>query len=418
MSEIKKIIQDEKLIIKEIRSLDNSLKKEKDIDDKKILELQINKLKETLKKKNNELINLLQKTSIKNPLKIPSKNIHKNNKKVKRNNEKNNIKLIAIEKSSLKRLQKKEKKKVVKKKKSGNKYVGFANKMFSDQSEKLLKLEFFDKLKYELLKANLPFLSKNYISTILLTTLISFFVGIFIFIFFMIFNLGPEIPFITMVNEGLISRLSKIFWIPIIIPIITFFSMYIYPSLEKSSAGHKIDRELPFAAISMSAISGSMLDPSDIFEIMISTNDYPYLEKEFIKILNELNILGYDLINALKRAAMNSPSKKLAELLNGMSTTINSGGDLPDFFEKRAQTLLFEYRLEREKSTRSAETFMDIYISVVIAAPMILMLLLMMMKISGLGLDLSISAITLIMILGVTVINFAFLVFLHLKGEA
>ena len=76
---------------------------------------------------------------------------------------------------------------------------------------------------------------------------------------------------------------------------------------------------------------------------------------------------------------------------------------------------MFDYRLEKEKKTKSAETFMDIYISIVIAAPMILMILLMMMKISGLGIQLSASMITLIMVLGVSMINVAFLVYLHLK---
>ena len=113
--------------------------------------------------------------------------------------------------------------------------------------------------------------------------------------------------------------------------------------------------------------------------------------------------------------ASNTPSSRFAELLNGIATTIDSGGSLSDFFDKRANTLLFEYKIEREKYTKSAETFMDIYISVVIAAPMIIMLLLIMMSISGLGVALSSSGITLVMVLGVTMINALFLTFLHLK---
>ena len=58
---------------------------------------------------------------------------------------------------------------------------------------------------------------------------------------------------------------------------------------------------------------------------------------------------------------------------------------------------------------------MDVYISVVIATPMILMLLLIMMKISGLGFSMSTSTITLITVLGVFLINVFFLTFLHLK---
>jgi flagellar protein FlaJ len=117
----------------------------------------------------------------------------------------------------------------------------------------------------------------------------------------------------------------------------------------------------------------------------------------------------------MKNTAKNSPSKKLAELLNGLVTTINSGGDLPKFFEKRAETLLFDHRLEQQKAAKAAETFMDIYISLVIAAPMILMLLMMIMKISGLGIAMSIMSIALMIILGVVVINIIFLTFLQIK---
>jgi len=161
-----------------------------------------------------------------------------------------------------------------------------------------------------------------------------------------------------------------------------------------------------------------MIEPSKIFSVIISTGEYPYLNKEFTKLLNEVNVFGYDLVTALRNIAFNSPSKKLSELLNGLATTITSGGDLSEFFDKRSQTLLFDYRIEREKATKSAETFMDIYISVVIASPMILMLLLIMMKISGLGISLSTTAISLLMVAGVAIVNIIFLVFLQLKQES
>ena len=94
---------------------------------------------------------------------------------------------------------------------------------------------------------------------------------------------------------------------------------------------------------------------------------------------------------------------------------MNSGGNLSEFFDKRAESLLFEHKIQKEKQTKTAETFMDMYISIVVAAPMIFMLLLMMMKISGLGISLSVSMISLTMVLGVSMINIIFLAFLHLK---
>jgi flagellar protein FlaJ len=167
----------------------------------------------------------------------------------------------------------------------------------------------------------------------------------------------------------------------------------------------------------MAAISSSMVEPTKIFRIISATKEYPNLEREFNKLLNEINVYGYDFVTALKDVASNSPSQKLAELFNGLATTITSGGDLFDFFDKRSQTLLFEYRLDREKQTKSAETFMDIYISVVIAAPMIFMLIFMMMKISGFGVSLSTTMITLLVVGGVSLINVFFLIFLQVKHQ-
>jgi len=324
-----------------------------------------------------------------------------------------------LEKQTFKRLKSDRKKKELEKNKpkkgKNSGYSEISSRFFSGISKKLLGNESFQRLERDLIKANLDYAPTGYVSMILFTTVLSIMVGGCLFLFFLFFNVEATVPFITRTIDTLDIRFFKVFWIILVIPVGTFALMYIYPSMEKKSAEAKINVELPFASIHMSAISGSMINPVKIFDIIISTHEYPAIQREFTKILNDINVYGADLVSALKNGAKNTSSKKLSELLNGLSTTINSGGDLVKFFEKRSQTLLFEYKLEQEKSAKAAETFMDIYISVVIAAPMVLMLLLMMMKISGLGLSISVSAITLIMVLGVTMINIVFISFLHLK---
>jgi len=322
-----------------------------------------------------------------------------------------------LERETIKRLRKGEERVSVSENEKPNKYIQFANQHFYTSALKLSFDKSFDTLKSDLVKTSLNFTPISYISVILLTTIISAGVAFFIFLFFLIFNVGFD-PIIGLAKEGFGMRFLKVFWILFLVPIGTFFAMYFYPSVERKSLEIKINRELPFAAIHMAAISQSLIEPSKIFSIIIATKEYPTIREEFTKLINKLNIYGYDLITALKSTAINSASKKLADLLNGLATTITSGGDLREFFDKRSQTLLFEHRLEREKETKSAETFMDIYISMVIAAPMVLMLLLVMMRISGLGVALPTSSIALIMVLGVSLLNVAFLSFLHLKKSS
>ena len=428
---LKKNISDEKKMLRELESLYTEMGKGGDSSENKMINSQIKSLAGSFEKKNKEVGEILEGLtlvkSLHGPRKIKLPKLRglekreevyvpeKKEKIEKKQVEKIKDIVKSLEKTTLKRLRKKEKKIKKKRERGASSYVRLSNQFFGGISSSLLKKGWFRNLKRNLVKSNMQFLSRSYLSFIFFTTFLAFIGSIFIFLFFLFFNFGINFPFITPVETDIISRIGSIFWILIVFPLGTFIFSYLYPSLERRSIETKINQELPFATIHMASISESQVEPSNIFRIIISTKDYPTLEREFIKLLNEINVFGHDLVTALRNNAFNSPSRKLAELFDGMATTIASGGDLSDFFDKRAQTLLFDYKLEKEKKTKAAETFMDIYISVVIAAPMILMLLLIMMRISGLGISLSTSMISLIMVLGVSAVNIVFLVFLQLR---
>ncbi|MCK5624930.1 type II secretion system F family protein [Candidatus Pacearchaeota archaeon] len=451
IKELKNNVEKEKKVVRELNILYKHFIKLKGDEEKKMVSSQLQSLKKHLKESNNRASRNLRSMYLAKPLpniakKAESKTLEKKETKIvpvdllkqpiitrpqssdidvilNPTNRKKLIKLDkmfkleGLEKETLKRLKKKSEKVKKEKEKKPNNYAKKANRFFSKNSIKLLDKKMFKTLERDLIKANLQYTPTTYISMIFYTTFLSILVGIFLTAFFLFFKIGAELPIVTLITENLNLRILKVIWLLIATPAITFLIMYIYPSLEKKSTAHRIDHELPFAAINMAAISGSLIDPSKIFNIIITTKEYPHLSKEFTKIMNEINIHGYNFVGALRNASFNSPSKKLSELFSGLATTINSGGDLPNFFDERSKSLLFDHRLEMEKQAKSAETFMDIYISLVVAAPMILMLLLIMMKISGLGIAMSTNTITLIMVLGVSIINIVFLAFLELKKD-
>ena len=422
---IRELVSKEKEVASKINSLADKRDKSKNENDRRKIDSDIDKLKISMRESNNELLKYLEETNLNAPLRDNQKITagHKEPQKIEKGI---NIKKIEkaeniseLDKNIIYRLKKEKLKKEEKKEeKKTSDYANISNKFFSKFSTSLIKQQKFKTVGRDLIKANLNYTLITFVSMILFTTTLVFIGSFLIFLFFLFFNFSPVLPLITRATEGMGIRLLEIFWIPIVFPLGTFLFMYSYPSMEKKSLGGKIDAELPFAAIHMAAISSSLVDPTKIFSIITSTKEYPNLEKEFNKLLNEINIYGYDLVTALKDSALNSPSAKLSELLNGLATTITSGGSLYEFFDKRSQSLLFEYRLDKEKNTKAAENFMDIYISVVIAAPMIFMLLLMMMKISGLGISLSTGLITLLVVGGVSLINIFFLVFLQLKQSS
>ncbi|MEM3405759.1 MAG: type II secretion system F family protein [Candidatus Pacearchaeota archaeon] len=281
-----------------------------------------------------------------------------------------------------------------------NFYKRISNKMFLNLSNSLLKKGYFIDLEKNLKKASIPFLTNSYLSMAFFSSFLSFILSIFFLIFGYFF---------------LKLDLIKYIWIIFLLPFFTFFIFYFYPATESKSIETKIKEELPFVVLNMAAISSSKVEPSYIFKIIAFGKEYPNIKKEFIKVMNQINLYGYDLVTALKNVAKITPSKELSELFLGIGAIITTGGNITEFLEKRAETLFFEYKIEKEKYTKEAETFMDIYISLVIAAPMIfgLLIALMSTKIINIGFS---SVLLLSIIIGcISIINIIFILFLNLK---
>jgi len=349
-----------KIVASEIEKISKFVEKAQTDSEKRMLNSQMKSLEKKLADANAEFSKLLGRisfeklldpTQIEKELKDDSDETPKEKLGTKGGNlfTLKEISPDSLESETLKRIRKRKKDKKKedeqKKKQSSSYYTKISSRFFSKVSLKLLSKESFSHMEGDLLRANLNFTPVGYVSIILMTTFLSFFVAGFLFFFFLFFNFTATMPIISRTATTIDVRFFQTFWILFAVPLATFFMMYIYPSLEKRSAEDAIDNELPFAAISMAAISSSMMNPARIFEILISTREYPALKKEFTKMINEINLYGYDLVSALKNTSKNSPSKKLSELLNGLATTITSGGDLSNFFDERAETLLFNYRI-------------------------------------------------------------------------
>lgn len=424
LENLKENIIREKEILKEISNLNYQLDKlgvfypnEKNTTGMLLLNRTLNSLIEQLRIINNSIPEILNSISIfkslenrpekaENLIKISYPAVPGAKEKVSITVEKKEkehfLGQLSLSRDTIRRL--KEEKKIVKKEdvlefKKAGAYARLANRFFMNLSNKYINKGYFKGLNSDLRKANMPHLLVTYLSISFLSSLIGAAVGIIAFVFFIIF---------------LPSSLAYS-WLILFLPFFVFMMFYVYPGLEGSSAGNKIDQEIPFVTIHMSAVAGSGIEPTQIFKIIAMGEEYPETKIEFKKIINQVNVYGYDLVTALKNTARETSSKKLAELLNGMASSITGGSKLNEYLDKRAETLLFEYKLDKEKYAKETETFMDIYISIMIAAPMIMTLLLVLISISGLSIGLSLQALTILIIAVVSLINIVFMIFLRIS---
>lgn len=276
--------------------------------------------------------------------------------------------------------------------------ASISNKIFGRRSEALVpKME---KMRQDLQKANSGVLLQTFLSIVMFVTSIVAICGIIIFLFLFVVGIVP----ITYI------------WTILIPPLISLLMFYTYPSSEAIVIQRKISNELPFATIHMAAIAGSDMEPTQIFQIIAMSKEYGSVGKELKKVLNQVNIYGYDLLTSLTNVAKTVSNKKLSELLQGLATNISSGGSLKVYLEKKAETYLLDYKLERKQYIEMAGTFMDIYISILIAAPLIMMLMFIIMSVANLDVGgMSLQMLLFLTVGIVVVMNIIFIFVLNFK---
>lgn len=286
-----------------------------------------------------------------------------------------------------------------------------ANKYAKKYADQLIREHpsWFEMLFTQYKKVNMQYLSRSYVSMIIFYSVCSI-PAAFIFMLFMKF---------------FFSSLFSVSWAIVILltfllPVIVLIGAYFYPGSLIEDRAKNIRNELPFALIHMSAVAGSGAHPISIFELLVESDDYPELKKEIRKVLNYVNLFGYNLSTALRNTAATTPSNELKELLNGMVSTIETGGDLKSYLKSKAETALNGYRMDRKKKVEALGTYSEIYTSILIASPLLMVVTLAIMNsITGSIGGMSISTVSYLGVcLGLPLLNIGFIVFLKMQtGE-
>ena len=166
--------------------------------------------------------------------------------------------------------------------------------------------------------------------------------SILLFLIALGFVLGTLLGVVLFLKYGMINAVIRGLIFGILVMLLTGFLTYHYPSILIGSRARKIKNELPFVLLTMSAVAGSGANPISIFKLILEAGEYKEISGEIKKIMNYVNLFGYDLTTALRAVAKTTPSEHFKELLNGMVATIESGGDLKDYLRntKRLKELI------------------------------------------------------------------------------
>ncbi|MEM0372247.1 MAG: type II secretion system F family protein [archaeon] len=200
----------------------------------------------------------------------------------------------------------------------------------------------------------------------------------------------------------------------LLLAFVTGFIFMLYPSQRASSRESSIDSTLPFVLSHMSSMAKSGISVSEIIRLMANYCAYDELRKEFSKMLKSMEILGYDLIKAIKTTAENTPSKKFSDILSSLATTIHSGGNISSFLKDRADSTRLDLTISAKEKTSAMALLGEIYIIMFVAVPIFVAVMLIAMEFVSAGaLPISpIMALKLSAYVFIPVMTFVFIVYL------
>ncbi|MBN2042177.1 MAG: type II secretion system F family protein [Candidatus Aenigmarchaeota archaeon] len=267
-------------------------------------------------------------------------------------------------------------------------------------------IEHFKSMEIHMKNSRMRILLKTWVCMILLSTVISFFASLLaLYVFFTSFF---EINFVIYI--------FSIIFFPIMVASITFILFYVYPLEREKSIEKSIDNNLPFATTHMAAIASSGIPPEFMFELLTGFKEYGEISNESKMVMRNIKTFGMSSVDAIKSVGERTPSKNFRELLLGVVSTIEGGGDLIEYLKEMSDKALFDYRIKREKYLKTLSTYADIYTALLVAAPLMMIALLATMLIIGgqvLGLEIP-QLIVLVTFVVLPIFNIGYIAFLQM----
>ncbi|MDG6243859.1 MAG: type II secretion system F family protein [Methanolobus sp.] len=157
----------------------------------------------------------------------------------------------------------------------------------------------------------------------------------------------------------------------------------LYPVIMAGDRKRRIDSMLPYAVNYMSAMSGAGVLPVDLFRSLANNEIYGEMAVECRYLVRDLEILGHDLVTAMKNLSLTTPSAALQDFLQGAITVVTSGGQLEPYFQIKTEQYIMENRQNQKEFLETLGLLGETYVTAFVAGPLFLVVVISIMSIMG-----------------------------------
>ncbi len=249
-----------------------------------------------------------------------------------------------------------------------------AYQLMGDKTARFMPL--FKDLDQTLQKAGLKFNFKAYVSlTIIASLLITVAVAV---------ALPVLLFFATSMPAG--SALLFGFGGALFAWALSIIGFYLYPVYSADKHKRELDDELPFTTGYMAILASAGVSPEKIFHSLSNLNAPLAASAEAKEIVKNINLFGLDVISALEKASSRTPSEKFRDTIEGIISTIHTGGNLGAFLRGKFKTAMKLKRLSLKKYADNLSVLSEVYVALLLTGPLLLVIMVAVMSMLGGGL--------------------------------
>lgn len=157
------------------------------------------------------------------------------------------------------------------------------------------------------------------------------------------------------------------------------------PSSNAKRRGQEIDRKIGAAMSFVSAMASADVNIDRIFRDLAQEKIYGAVAEEAAWITRDTELLGVDILSAIRAGANRTPSKRFQDFLQGVVTTATSGGQLKPYFLIKAEQYQRENKLDVLRRTETMGLLAETFVTVVVAFPLFLVIVIAIFAIIGSG---------------------------------
>jgi archaeal flagellar protein FlaJ len=160
---------------------------------------------------------------------------------------------------------------------------------------------------------------------------------------------------------------------------------YLYPVYHSDKHKRDLEDELPFTTGYMAILANAGVAPEKIFHSLANLSHPLAVSTEAKDVVTNINLFGLDVISALEKTSSRTPSEKFRDTIEGIISTIHTGGNLGGFLREKFQTAMKLKKLSLKKYSDSLSVLSEVYVALLLTGPLLLVIMVSVMSVLGGG---------------------------------